>query len=100
MNMALRKMGAVELEGKDRIALAFTAACDVAIRSGILASLIYLLLDLSSTVEIYEKIAACKSTFSLAVRATLGTICGCWRMSSRRPINDGSFGIVRMEMSL
>jgi hypothetical protein len=100
MNVALRKMGAVELDGKDRLALAFTAACGVAISSGILASLIYLLLDLSSTVEIYEKIATCKSTFSLAVQATLGTICGYWRASSRPPGNDRPFVIVRMEMSL
>jgi len=45
---ALRKMCAVESSRKDRLTLAFTAACSIAISSGTLASLIYLLLALSS----------------------------------------------------
>jgi hypothetical protein len=48
---ALRTMREVGLDGKDRLALAFTAACGVAIGSGILASLIYLLLNISSMVR-------------------------------------------------
>jgi len=45
---ALRTMCADESDGKGRLALIFTVACGVAISSGILASLIYLLLNLSS----------------------------------------------------
>jgi Tol biopolymer transport system component len=50
MSEALRKTRAIESERKERLALAFTAACGVAITGGILASLIYLLLALSSMV--------------------------------------------------
>jgi hypothetical protein len=45
---ALRTMCADESDGKGRLALIVTVACGVAISSGILASLIYLLLNLSS----------------------------------------------------
>jgi hypothetical protein len=48
MNEALRKVRAVKWQGKERLAQVFTAACGIAISSGILASLIYLLLALSS----------------------------------------------------
>jgi hypothetical protein len=51
MNVALRKMREVGFDRNDRLALAFIAACGVAIGSGILASLIYLLLDISSMVR-------------------------------------------------
>ena len=47
---ALRTMCAVESDGKGRLALTFTVACGVAISSGILASMIYLLLALLSMV--------------------------------------------------
>ena len=45
---ALRTMSVVNSGGKGRLSLTLTVACGVAISSGILASLIYLLLDLSS----------------------------------------------------
>jgi hypothetical protein len=48
MNEALRKTHAVEWQGKERLAQVFTAACGIAVSSGILAGLIYMLLALSS----------------------------------------------------
>jgi hypothetical protein len=50
MNSIPGKRNAIESERKERLALAFTTACGVAISTGILASLIYLLLALSSLV--------------------------------------------------
>jgi len=50
MNPAQRKTKAAESDRKERLALAFTAACGVAISGGILASLIYLLVALASLV--------------------------------------------------
>jgi hypothetical protein len=44
-------MCADESGGKGRPALIFTVACGVAVSSGILSSLIYLLLDMSSMVR-------------------------------------------------
>ncbi len=52
MNEALRKMCGVESDGKEQLALAVTAACGIAISSGILASVIYLLLALASMVMV------------------------------------------------
>ena len=50
MNSIPGKRHAIESERKERLALAFTTACGVAISSWILACLIYLLLALSSLV--------------------------------------------------
>lgn len=48
MNSAQRKTQATESDRKERLALAFTAACGIAITGGILASLVYLLVALAS----------------------------------------------------
>jgi Tol biopolymer transport system component len=50
MSEALRKTRAIKSESKERLALAFTAACGIAISSGIIGGLIYLLLALSSMI--------------------------------------------------
>jgi hypothetical protein len=50
MNPPQRKTQAAESQRKERLAMAFTAACGIAISSGIVASLIYLLVALASMV--------------------------------------------------
>jgi len=50
MNPAHRKTREAESDRKDRLALAITAACGIAISSGVMASLIYLLVALASVV--------------------------------------------------
>jgi hypothetical protein len=60
--------------------------------------------DLKAVMEIYEKIAAYKSVFSLAVharaQATLVTIYEHWKTSSRPPGNDLPLVIVQIALSL
>ena len=60
--------------------------------------------DLKAVMEIYEKIVAYKLVFSLAVlaraQATLVTIYGYWKTSSRLPGNDLPLVIVQIALSL